>query len=375
MSDKCGSCNGTINTRKPSVSCSGFCEASYHVQCIKIPEDIIAAVSKYPALSWRCENCLKKVPTCDPKRLEIILEEKFSSLLQEVTEKFHSLKNEITHSAAKLVSDINAEKEVGIKKTYSAALKTEAAIIIKPKDQTQKNSITKSDILSNVNPIDNNINISRVRNVKDGGILVGCSTIEEVSKLRNIAKNKLDQNYDIKDVKNLNPRVRIVGMSEKLEENDVIEYIKFQNKQLTSENFECKVLKLWPTKKNVKIYQAILQVDTHFYNKVMSVGEGKVFIGFDLCNVYDSIDIRRCFKCSGFNHISNQCKSKISCPVCAGEHYLKDCNTNLLKCANCVDYSSTNKIVLDVEHAAWDHNCFVYKQKISEFKANMSFSA
>lgn len=220
----------------------------------------------------------------------------------------------------------------------------------------------------------NNINISSVKNIKDGGILVGCSSAEEVMKLRKIAISKLNQNYDIKDVKTLNPRVRIVGMSEKLEESDLIEYIKFQNKHLIGEKFECKILKLWSTKKNDKIYQAIMQVDVNFYNKILSDGEGKLFIGFDLCNVYDSIDIRRCFKCNGFNHMSEQCKSKIRCPLCAGEHNVKDCDKQLLKCPNCLDYSITNKLELNVEHAAWDNNCFVYKQKINEFKTKMSFS-
>ena len=90
-------------------------------------------------------------------------------------------------------------------------------------------------------------------------------------------------------------------------------------------------------------------------------------MGFDLCNVYDSIDIRRGFKCNGFNHISAHYKSKIRWPVCAGEHCVKDCNTEVLNCANCADYSNTGKIELNVEHAVWDHNCFVYKQKIAEF--------
>lgn len=211
-----------------------------------------------------------------------------------------------------------------------------------------------------------------MKNIKDGGILVGCSNSEDTLKLKGIAENKLKENYDIKDVRNVKPRIRIVGMSEKLEENELIQYIKFQNKHLDSENCNLKILKLWSTKKNVNIYQAILQVEKNFYDKIMSIGEGKLFIGYDLCSVYDSIEIRRCFKCSGFNHMSDQCKSTICCPKCAGEHDLKNCTSVTLKCGNCIGYSNTNETELNIEHAAWDRNCFVYKQHIDELKSKIS---
>ncbi|KAJ8956142.1 hypothetical protein NQ317_014055 [Molorchus minor] len=297
-----------------------------------IPADILTAVSKYPAISWRCENC----PTCNYRNLEGLFEDKIKILLQDISEKFDSLRNEITQSAAKVICDVNTVKQSEINKSYSSALKTEAAIIIKPKNLAQKNVKTKADILNSINPVDNDINISKVKNIKEGGILVGCSSAEEVSKLRSIAKNKLNQNYEIKDVKNLNYRIRIVGMSDKLEESELLEYLKFQNKHLINEKFDCKVLKLWPTKKNVNVYQAILQVDTDFYSKVMTVGE-------------------------------DQCKSKVRCPICGGEHYVKDCTSEISNCVNCRDYANANKTELSVDHAAWDHNCFVYKQKIGDF--------
>lgn len=372
MAQKCGTCNGAITTKRPAIPCTGTCQRSHHIQCTNIPADLLTSVTNYPALSWKCENCFNKPSTWDPKYFESIFEEKFKLLLQDITEKFNDLKNEITHSAAKVVADINAENSSSIKKTYSAALNTEAAIIIKPKNLEQRNLTTRADILNNINPVKNNINISKVKNIKDGGILVGCSNSEDTLKLKGIAENKLKENYDIKDVRNVKPRIRIVGMSEKLEENELIQYIKFQNKHLDSENCNLKILKLWSTKKNVNIYQAILQVEKNFYDKIMSIGEGKLFIGYDLCSVYDSIEIRRCFKCSGFNHMSDQCKSTICCPKCAGEHDLKNCTSVTLKCGNCIGYSNTNETELNIEHAAWDRNCFVYKQHIDELKSKIS---
>lgn len=82
-------------------------------------------------------------------------------------------------------------------------------------------------------------------------------------------------------------------MSEKLENEVLVNYVKYQNKNLFNpENPECKVLKIWHTKKNNYVFQAILQVDVNSYNNIMSIGNGKLFIGLDVCDVYDSVVLK-----------------------------------------------------------------------------------
>lgn len=105
----------------------------------------------------------------------------------------------------------------------------------------------------------------------------------------------------------------------------------------------------------------------------MSQGDGKLFIGYDYCDVYDSIDIRRCFKCNGFNHFSSHCSiAKHICPRCGEEHPVNDCKAQTLKCINCVKLQASNKdSSLDTNHAAWDNRCPIYSQKLTEFKTKM----
>lgn len=370
MSEKCKTCNLVISSRRPGVSCNGSCGGLYHIQCIDIPADIFASVSKYPSFAWRCESCCKHPFPWDPRYVEQMLDDKIKFAVSEIESKLEKLKDELVVMTAN-----KCNQAINNSKSYSSVLKCEAAVIIKPRAQNQKNSATKADVLTNVNPVDNNINISRVKNTKDGGILIGCSDIEEISKFKNLAINKLNANYEIKDVKNLSPRIRIVGMSEKFEEHELVDYIKHQNKSLCSNSFECKLLKFWSTKRNKDIYQAVLQIDVVTYNNIMAAGRGKLFVGFDMCDVYDSIDIRRCYKCCGFNHTSVQCKSKECCPKCGGGHSVKDCTSNVLKCTNCDNYARIHKTEMNADHAAWDYDCFVYKQQVSDFKSRMLFSS
>ena len=256
---------------------------------------------------------------------------------------------------------------------YSTALKSKSAVIIKPKNISQKNAQTRGDIRQEINPIKHNLNISSVKNISNGGIVIGCSNEKEVAKLKEVAKGTLADKYEIRDARNLYPRIRIVGISEKLEESELVEFLKRQNKSIFNENSECKVIKLWPTKKNSSVFQAILQVNVSTYNSLMCGGDGKVFVGYDYCDVYDSIEVRRCFKCNGFNHHSKRCTvQKYSCPRCADDHPVKDCKALDLKCVNCLKLNKKDsELNVDVNHAAWDSRCYVYNCKVKEYKANI----
>ncbi|CAH1107733.1 unnamed protein product [Psylliodes chrysocephalus] len=137
-------------------------------------------------------------------------------------------------------------------------------------------------------------------------------------KFKNIINKKLGETYETKEVK---------GITENIEEESLINYIKYQNKDLFQENSEISIIKYWATKKNSKVYQAILQLDLHTYNK-MTVGMGKLFIGYNVCTVYDFVAIKRCFKRINCNRVSQECNKDLSCPKCADSHELKNGTEN-----------------------------------------------
>ena len=44
----------------------------------------------------------------------------------------------------------------------------------------------------------------------------------------------------------------------------------------------------------------------------------------------------RCFKCQRFGHVASQCRGKIRCAKCGGEHEYDKCDKDaVLKCCNC----------------------------------------
>ena len=80
--------------------------------------------------------------------------------------------------------------------------------------------------------------------------MLGCSNENELVKFKTLANSKLSERYEVKDLRSVNPRIRVVGMSEELKDEVLVNYVKYQNKNLFNlEKPECKVLKIWHTKK------------------------------------------------------------------------------------------------------------------------------
>lgn len=59
-----------------------------------------------------------------------------------------------------------------------------------------------------------------------------------------------------------------------------------------------------------------------------------------------------CFNCSRYGHVAEQCRAKARCPKCSQQHQAKDCQSDIVKCANCGgDHKATAAICHDLQQA------------------------
>lgn len=270
---------------------------------------------------------------------------------------------------------------LGDTRNYAQALTVGSSVIIKPKNDQQSARTTKADLFREVNPIDSGVSISRVRHIKGGGLVIGCSSGDSAAKLEKEAKDKLSGKYTIREAGTVSPRIRIVGMTEEHDKDSLVNLLKLQNPHLFPAESDLKFISSGVVRRRRSgdaarddsvnrqkrhIYQSVIQVNVDTYKKALS--SPQVFIGYDCCSVYDAIEVTRCFKCSGFNHTSVTCKSATACPRCAGDHLVADCTSSSLKCVNCVN-AHGDAPDNDIAHAAWDRECAVYQRKLKSFKA------
>lgn len=255
--------------------------------------------------------------------------------------------------------------------SFAAAVGTKSKVIIKPKASNLSNSEIRADILKKINPVDSNIGIGEVRNLGGAGILISCNDAADRNKLVKLADERLASEYNVHELKSVQPKVRIVGMAQSLEETEFLRYLRAQNQLLFSDDSKCSLIKISAIKNDQKTFQATIGVDVETYARLM--GSRRVVIGFDSCVVYDAVSVLRCFKCNAFHHMSANCPNTVCCPVCAGPHELKSCKSETKKCSNCESLRGKKKTSdIATDHAAFEYNyCQAYKQAVDRLKNDL----
>ena len=159
----------------------------------------------------------------------------------------------------------------------------------------------------------------------------------------------------------LKPKIKIVAVQDDYDINKLSDKIKKQNFSSLL-NPEFKILH-----KNLNKFKSswILhaEVNSEVYNYIATTK--KIFVNESLCKVYDDIHVLRCFKCCRYGHISKNCDNHDICHICAIEHDNSNkCNSNLIKCINCILYNKEHGTKVQTNHTASDTtNCYVYSLK------------
>lgn len=360
----CGHCNETFDRRKsPSIVCSGFCAKTYQAVCVGVSAEFLQCL-KSPGFCWYCPDCYK-IRNKYEGYMKTSFDAKLSQMIGEFETMFSDLISNISEKAKDCFSKLDlSHKVIEDAPTYSNIVNSKSMVVVKPKNIEQTNSKTKIDIMKNIDPVNLNLKVSQVKQIKDGGILISCNDPEGASNFKKAATEKLSSNYNISDVKRFLPKVKIVGLMENYSADDMLKYLKGQN-DIFSDESQVKILKSWATNKDPNIFQALVELDAATYGLVME--RGKLFINYDACIVYDATDIRICYKCSGFNHGQSYCSQKKTvCPKCSGNHPLNTCTSSVRKCINC-----TNANLTDTDHAVWEaEKCPIYKKKLNYLKSS-----
>lgn len=252
------------------------------------------------------------------------------------------------------------ENDGSTKETYANKIKQkEPPIVIAPKSIGQKSEVTKKAVKDIIDPVQSGI--SGIRNAAKGAIILECKNKESSSKLKDEVIQKLGKNYNVNIPELKNPRFKICSMTEKLNEETIIENIKQQN-DFVSPTATFKIIKLLEAKKaHYTEYMAIVETDPNSFESI--IANEKINIGWDRCKVFKHIYISRCYKCLGFSHSASDCNKQQACINCGGEHLIKDCTKIEPNCVNCSWAVKNLNMKLDVNHRSLSNICPVLLKK------------
>ena len=242
-------------------------------------------------------------------------------------------------------------------------------IILKQKNNTINAEKVTEVIKKNIDPIDLNIGVKKIKSLNDNKIGIICEKKADALSLIDAVQSKMGDNYEIKLLEKKNPRIKVVGIEEELDAERLMASLLNQNKHIFSDSIKPKIIKTFKGKIG---FSTILEVHTPTYDKI--INERILRIGWKMCPVYDNIDILRCYKCCGYFHKSGDCTNGMACGNCSSEnHQTKDCTTNSVKCVNCEQANRKLNLQLDSNHKAFDRTCNIHIKKVEQVKNKYNY--
>lgn len=355
MDQSCPECSSTFKTGENILQCFGFCKRSYHPKCVNISSRDYQVILNLKNLKWFCDICNHQSEIC------MDLLRQFNDFKISINTQLDDFKKSLDSKCSNTDLKLN-------EKTYADVAKD--VVIIKPKTK-QNNSITKDDICKNVKPASLEVGIVQMKNIKDGGIVIKCKNKEDSAKIKDAAEKKLKKKYSIKLPELVNPCLKVIGIDDDLEADELKACILKQNQIVQDEKsiLNIKVLKKMKTKK-----MAIIETDPGTFAFIMN--HGKLSIGWSICRVFEYVNIFRCYKCAGFGHMAKDCTEDVKCWKCAAsDHAGEDCSSELWKCVNCVQANDSFKFNLSVNHSPFDSECPCLQRKINNVKRKINYDS
>ena len=192
-----------------------------------------------------------------------------------------------------------------------------------------------------------------------------CSSLESAATAEKYLGVKLNMCKVMKEELN-KPIVKIIGI-QNLEQNQKEHESDINTRNFAKFNTKGKILYQSEGDKSGK-QTAVMEVTPELHNHI-KVNKNKLFVGHQICRIYDVINVKPCQNCGGFSHNARKCKNESACLICAGKHLTKNCTEiNTKYCVNCNYSNRRYKNNYNTNHTATDTEaCEILKNKIKHF--------
>lgn len=262
-------------------------------------------------------------------------------------------------------------------------------LIINPR-QKQTSANTKDDFTNFVDPVTNNLGFTRVREARNGQVVIGLQDPTDMQRVKDKLLNDrgFTAQYEIREPKKRDPRVILYSVPKNISDENISQQIYDQNLSIQDlytdfQSFKAAHRFLWHSNAKETDTQRNIVIEAKPLLRRLLIKIQRVKLGFQMIRVEDHILITRCFNCCGLGHRSSgklpngqpiKCPhTTLVCSHCTGPHRFKVCPTKDNKseavCHNCHSENVRNKNTrLKTNHNAFAHECPILRRYLeSEF--------
>lgn len=259
-------------------------------------------------------------------------------------------------------------------KLFSDALKGNTVkrykLTLKSKSNQSPDEV-KNYLKRNIDPTKIKVGINTFKTLNDGRVLIETSTEEEINALSTKISEKCGEQLDVHVPKLWKPKIIIYNVPDDITVENLEETILVQNPEISLHQGDITPKFKIRTKK----YQNHMVIEVGPQTRKMLL-QNKLKIGWLICNTQDYLVAKRCFRCSRFNHRHSECRGEETCPLCAGNHKLRECTAPEIehKCINCIAYNNySKKGAVCVNHSSLNKNCPSLQAVLMKYKQNTDY--
>lgn len=381
MATACGrKCKEEIKTDDEVVKCA-CCEVKFHRKCTDVSKTIhLELIKRDTTILYRCVKCLVS-GNLEKWRLTNLTDvnesmKKLEATCTAMNEKIDRMEenvHDVLRTTVLTLDDFSnraapAPEVVKINPLYADVLKKSHVLVVKPKDSTKNREEIKSSLKEAIDPA--KFGVRNLRNATKEGVIIEVGDDQECDELKVEAEKKLGDQFTFEKPKKMLPRIKMLRVYEPEYDAAFITELTRRNPFMELDAGSIKIIKREEVKfkrSPYQIFNMVLEVNQRIFEAVME--QGWLFMGWKTCRVVDGANVKRCFNCYGFNHVSENCKNKRVCMLCGGDDHLrKECKSNEMKCTNCMEANKRLNMNLDAQHSVWSRECEAYKHKLENLK-------
>ena len=242
--------------------------------------------------------------------------------------------------------------------SYASMAKSDHTIILKRVGGSETTS--KPDIKSKMTTALKDVRVNNAHFHDNGTMIVKVPD----QQCYNAAVEKLSNefsNFTIEAVKKITPKLTVTNIPLHVTDDSFVSEICDKDpliKSYIDDSDELTVINSWNIKNRsdkIVARKIAIKCSPRIRNYIMKRCDGYVYINLVRCKTYDRFFVPQCYHCQRYNHFSKDCPNKDNNPVCgkcSRQHDTRNCQSNELKCINCVRYSEN-----DASHAAFSSVC------------------
>jgi len=222
----------------------------------------------------------------------------------------------------------------------------------------------------NVKLTDINVGVQSLKTLRDGRVIIEVGSKKEMELLEEGIRERCGEELETNVQKPRKPRLVILNIPNEINMDNAEETLIKQNTEINIQEGNIVPKFIYTTKRGTR--NLVVEVDSETRKKLQQI---RVKLGWTICRVYDYVSVKRCYRCSRFNHNHRECKGEV-CPLCTGNHSLKQCTAapTEYKCINCMVYKKHHPTTqIDTAHTSLDKKCPSLKAILEKYKKNTEY--